>query len=434
MNRRLFFTPPSQILLAAAAGIALSAFFGTVGDASLSWVTLCRCLAASGANLFLIWSRALAVPLILASLILGAVGLEPMRALAKITRRTLAWMAVSSLLAVLAGAAAAFVLPPVRGEWNTLSAVFSRVLDPRLNQNVTLPWGWAALVLLGLGFAYYRNQIEEGPGRMLIRFCQAIMDTLTPLLNWTLRLAPVGVFLLVLMVPVLPQRVNGDMTPALFGSEYTILWYLLKSLIVGWFLFAAVLLPLLFWMLTRIPPWAYLPKLLPAALVAFGSGELEPALPLTMHCVRQELNVSNRVAGVVLSLGAAFQREGLALGLVAVSFCHWRMEPGTGDWRFLVGVLLAGWLLGLASRLVTYPSGSLITILSLSMGGLYKDIFVLLMLSRFVSMGGAAVSVLSHACAAGVIARGEGEFWVPGPPPTPEELQGMKNDLASADN
>ena len=51
----------------------------------------------------------------------------------------------------------------------------------------------------------------------------------------------------------------------------------------------------------------------------------------------------------------------------------------------------------------------------------------------FASMGGAVVSVGSQACAAAIIARSEGEYWVPGPPPDPDELQGLKSNLELAE-
>ena len=430
MLRRLPLPLSLQIALAGIVGFWLGSALTppAVNPAAEPWV-VCRQAAELLGNGFLAWTSALAWPLVASSIILGTVGLEPMRALGSITTQTLLRLALHGGLAVGTGALAAGVFHPdgpVARDASTVTR-FSPVVALRAPTYLLTGSGaWMAFVTLCLGFAYYRNQLDEGPGRLFIRFCQGLDEMLVPLLAATNRLLPWAVFALALGLGL-----GSDQ-----GSARTLdlrLSYGFQSLLLAWAVFGLVVLPVRLWLATRVNPWRVWFAVLPAALFAAAGGSLEAALPLALDAARRRLHVSNRVAGPVLSLGAAFQRDGLALGCAVLLVCQWRALGEPPGWPLFLSGLAGCWLAAFGGNAVL---GTGIVMVGFVAGWFDVGATHLLLdwaLARAVIMGGAALSVYSQTCIAVIIARGEGEYWVPGPPPDPDELQGLKTDLELAE-
>ena len=400
-----------QILLAGILGWAASALLGRLGVSPLGEVFRQGCDWAGA--LFLAWTRALAAPVIVSSIVLGVGNLEAMRGLGRLVGRMAAWIAGGSLLAALVGLGAAlFVrssLPGPEGamEWQGF--------EPLNGQHLLLSYhslGWLGLVLLGLGFGFYRNQIDEGLAKPLWRLCRTMDELLAPLLEKTFRLAPVAVFALLAAAsaPHLARAGQRD--------EVT-LEVTACALAIGWAFYGLAVLPGWLWLRTRIQPWKYLAALAPAIFTALASGSPQAALPLTLDGARRHAGISNRVAGATLPLGAAMGREGMALGWMTVVIClgAWPDFRRAHDFLFVAGLILAAGLTGCGADELTVGAGVLRMWVASGEGISGTDLLLVTALERLVTMGGAAVSVISHACAAAVIAHGEGERGIPAPLP-----------------
>ena len=183
-----------QALLAVALGIVAGLAMGRPDAGPLASVGQQAC-ALVGA-VFVGWMRALAVLSVVSGVVLGLVGLEPMRALKRLLGKTVAWIGASTLLAVAVALWVALGLStrfPAR-EFIRPADFGALARDGRLV--ATLSWGWLGLVALSFGIGYYRNQIEEGHARMLGRFCQGLEEMLDFMLARTRRALPVGLFAL----------------------------------------------------------------------------------------------------------------------------------------------------------------------------------------------------------------------------------------------
>lgn len=408
-------------------GIALGVTLGRSGISRLWAETITR-FFQTGGLIGLAWLQALAVPLIFSSLLLGGVGLEPMRRMNLLAGKTLAWIVGSTLLAVATAFAVALLAAPTFDQKVTFNV---RVGLPGWPEMPPIVWGWLGLVLVSFAFGYYRNQIDEGYGRMFTRFCQGIEAMIAPLLLWTESLVAFSIFCLATSVTAacalqgksLPD-VDSDLVPGLYARS------MLVSLLAAAVYMLA--LSLVVRMVAGVNPWRYL-RFLPSAMLLAASGQsVEAALPLTMHAMNRRAGVSNRVAGVTLSLCAALHRDGIALSWTAVTLCLFSFNPVAESWTNLACIAVVAVVMGCGLSALS-AKGGLFPFLFLSLDGWRHEAQYTFVLGCFIVAVGNAVSVFSQACAAVIIARSEGEYWVPGPPPDPDELQGLKNDLATAE-
>jgi proton glutamate symport protein len=345
------------------------------------------------ARVFLTAGSWLALPLIFASIITGANGLEPMRGVGRVAGKTTLWILGSSGLAALIGVMVARVLKPAIGG----------VVWPGNVTRLPNPAGaelWISGVLVAVAMAVYRNQIEETRARLLLRFATAIDETLTLLLEWARRLIPAGVGVVALSTAAhasSPER-HGGHIPGLVGA-----------LVVGWSVYGLLVLPVALIAFARIRPWRYAGVVGAPVLAALAGGSPAQVFPLTLDCLRTRAGVSHRVSGLVLAGCTALLRDGQALGW-ALAFA-WVISPA--PWAGSGGqIFLGAWLLG-----CTGAAGPAAPVLLCGLvPAIAADLDVLLGMGLLIELAGNAVSVFSQTCAAAVIARSEGECdFLPGP-------------------
>ena len=255
-----------------------------------------------------------------------------------------------------------------------------------------------------MGIGYYRNEIEEGHARLLARFCQGLEETLALMVARTRRWMPVGIF-------ALTAAAAASQAGFAWQSTAGTYWRLLAAPLVGWTVYGLVLLPAVLWGMTRINPWKYLVSMIPAILTALAGRSVESALPLALDAARGQGGISNRIASVVLPVGAAVHRDGLALGWAAVAISLSRHGGTSVDPATLGGILATAWLTGCGAGALTMnaPGLTAAAFLGVSGWGNGEGMLLGLILERMMAMGGAAVSTFSQACATAVIAYSEGE-------------------------
>lgn len=147
--------------------------------------------------------------------------------------------------------------------------------------------------------------------RILVQVIDAAYRVMTEMVRVVLWLAPVGVFSLVAWSIA---RIGFDV----FFDSISI--YIL-TVLIGLAIHALVVLPLLLWLTTKQNPFRYALQMKSALLTAFGTDSSSATLPVTIEASTKEGGVSERVAGLVLPLGATINMDGTALyEAVAVLF------------------------------------------------------------------------------------------------------------------
>ncbi len=146
--------------------------------------------------------------------------------------------------------------------------------------------------------------------RPVVVFFEALLDAVMRLVDWILRLAPLGVFALVAWTVA---RIG-------LGSLFGPLAAYVATVIGGLLFHALVTLPLVLWLFTRYSPWQFAKGMRPALLTAFGTDSSSATLPVTMEAAEAS-GCSRRSSRFVLPLGATINMDGTALyEAVAVVF------------------------------------------------------------------------------------------------------------------
>jgi|TARA_R110002096_G_scaffold193378_2_gene375047 Na+/H+-dicarboxylate symporter len=165
-----------------------------------------------------------------------------------------------------------------------------------------------------MGIALIR--IPKAKSAPVISFFDGINDVIIEIVGFIMILAPYGVFALMASLIV---DITGD-NP---DSAVELLLALLKySLVVigGLLLMVLFFYPMILKTFTKVKYMDFFKALRPAQLLAFTTSSSSATLPVTMKQVEQEIGVSEEISSFVLPLGATINMDGTSLyqGVAAV--------------------------------------------------------------------------------------------------------------------
>ena len=134
-----------------------------------------------------------------------------------------------------------------------------------------------------------------------------INDALLSFILLLMKLAPLGIFCLV------AARFGKAQAEGAFLDELKQIGLYMVTVLTGLGLHALVTLPLIFWFFTRKNPYRFIYQMSQALLTAFSTASSSATLPVTMECAVEKGGVSKRSAEFVLPLGATINMDGTAL-------------------------------------------------------------------------------------------------------------------------
>ena len=384
-------------------GISLNAVFNFVG------------------TLFLNALKMLIVPLIMSSIIVGMMDIEP-DALGRLGYKTLIYYAASSLVAILIGLLVVNMLQPgiadgepvremiglsadtgdvierVEGKGSgDLAEVFIRMIPPNI-VSAAAEGKMLGLIFFSLLFGFFVSRVKGQPGETLKNFWNGLLDVMMQMTEWVMLFAPIGVFALVANV-LMASGLDAFKPLAVFF--FAVLIALAMHLLL--------VMPAVLKFIARVSPAAHFRAMMPALLTAFSTSSSSATLPITIDCVENRAGVSNRVSGFTLPLGATVNMDGTALyECVAAMFiaqAYGLSLDLTTQFTIVLIALLTS--IGVAG----IPSASLvaITIILSAIGLPVEAVGMILVVDRVLDMCRTAVNVFSDSVAAVTIARLEGE-------------------------
>ena len=372
-------------------------------------------------TLFLNALKMLIVPLVMASIIVGMMGLHG-DTLGRLGSKTILYYASTSLIAILIGLFFVNLLQPgivdgvpareIIGLSSQTDEVVNRVGDKSAGDiaevllrmvppNIVTAAAngqMLGLIFFSLIFGFFVSKLQGQAAQVHKDFWQGLLDIMMMMTHLIMKFAPIGVYALVAKV---------IMISGIDAFEPLAMFFVTVILALGVHLL--LFLPAVLRYLARVSPGKHYKAMLPALLTAFSTSSSSATLPITMDCVENRAGVSNQVAGFTLPLGATINMDGTALyECVAAMFIAQAygisLDVSTQFTIVLVALLTSIGVAGI-------PSASLvaITIILAAIGLPLEAIGLILVVDRVLDMCRTSVNVFSDSCAAVTIARLEGE-------------------------
>ena len=283
-----------------------------------------------GGEIFLRLLTMMVVPLVVASVMSGIIGLGDVRKLGRPGALAVLYYLTTTVMAVLVGLVLVNLIQPGVGtiDPETLSALATEgrgvaaaqdqaSLDTILRNLLLMLFtdnlfasaantNLLPLIVFSVIFAGMLTTM----GTRVAAISQMIVqvnDALLAFILLLMRLAPVGIFCLV-TARFGEAQAEGNLMDVLrqTGAYFS-------TVLAGLSLHALVTLPLILWLFTRRNPLRFIYQMSQALLTAFSTASSTATLPVTMECAVSKAGISKRSSEFVLPLGATINMDGTAL-------------------------------------------------------------------------------------------------------------------------
>lgn len=280
--------------------------------------------------------KMIAVPLVLASLVVGVTNLNDMRKLSRMGGKTIAIYMVTTTFAITIGLATVHVMQPgktlpdeTRLELMTsyqeaaggrdqearellerspiqflVDIVPENVVEAASNNSNMLQVVFIAL-LIGIGLM----KIPLQKGAMLIDLFDSLNEVIISVVEIIMKVAPYGVF--ALMASVIVDLAGDDIGQALLLLR-ALGWYCM-AVVIGLLLHVLIVYSTLFKIYSNMKLRDFFRAIRPAILLGFSTSSSAATLPVTMERVEKNLGVNEEVSSFVLPVGATMNMDGTSL-------------------------------------------------------------------------------------------------------------------------
>ena len=282
-----------------------------------------------GGEIFLNLLTMMVVPLVMASVMSGIIGLGDIRKLGRPGGLAVTYYLITTILAVIVGLLMVNLIQPGVG-------VDQTTLDASLAEGQVSTAGREdadlGTILRGLVLMLFTDNLIESAARTsllpLILFSiifagmlttmgtrvQALTEIIVQvneaLLSFILllmKLAPFGIFCLV------TARFGEAQAGGNLGAVLQQTGAYFGTVLAGLGVHAFLTLPLILWIFTRRNPFRFMYQMSQALLTAFSTASSTATLPITMNCAVEKAKVSKQSSDFVLPLGATINMDGTAL-------------------------------------------------------------------------------------------------------------------------
>ena len=311
-----------------------------------------------GGQIFLRLLMMVVVPLVMASVMSGILGLGDVRKLGRPGAVAIGYYFMTTVLAVTTGMIVVNLFAPGEGlDVKTLAVSAESSADSEHIQKVSAnpegPRGLGdifqnlvltlftdnllksmanadllPLIVFSIVFAGMLTTMGER-AKTLMTLIEAANDALLSFVMLLMKFAPIGIFCL-----VAAQFGKFFAAPDPWKQLSGIGLYMI-TVLTGLGIHALIVLPLILWYFTRRNPLIFLRQMSDALLTAFSTASSSATLPVTMECAEKNAGVSRRSTEFVLPLGATINMDGTALYEAAAAIFMAQIYAGVNpDFEF----------------------------------------------------------------------------------------------------
>lgn len=367
------------------------------------------------------------LPLVVSALALAVVELGDLRRLGRVGLRTLLYTLILSSVAVLIGVTLVNALQPGArlgpAKREALKAQYSRdAADSVAKSKAAKPLknmlldiipenplqemvgaldgsskgnGIIAVMFFALLFGAAVAQVGEA-GQTVVKFLEGVFAASMRILDWAMRLAPLGVACLVF---AMTARLGGELL-------VTLAWFVGTALL-GFALQLFVVYPLLLIVVARRRPSEFFRQISEVMLMAFGTSSSNATLPVSLRVAEERLGLPPAVSRFVLTVGATGNQNGTALyeGVVVLFLAQvFGVDLTLGQ---QVLVVLLSVISGVGTAGVPGGSIPMIVLVLHSVGVPGESVAIILGIDRILDMCRTVLNVTGDLALATCVAGGE---------------------------
>lgn len=397
-----------KIIIALFLGVALGSFLSQVyGDSGEIFAeTYLKPLG----DIFLNMISMLIVLLIFSSMTIGITSIHDPQKLGRVGLKTLIFYVSTTAIAISFGVACAYIIKPGVGiglegteaihheQLPDLGSILLAIVPSNpIHAMAKAKPDVLQIIVFSLFLGVSINFAGE-KGRPLLELLESIADVMYRLTSIVMEFAPVGVF--------------GIMTyvAAKFGPG--VLKDLASFLLCNWIACAIQVLLIfggILWM-AKLSPVRFIRGMGDAIVFAFSTNSSSATLPVSLHCIQENLGVSKNISSFVLPLGATVNMNGTGIfqGVAAVFIAQaYGIDLSTGD---LVKVVVTGVLSAIGSAGIPGTGLAMLSVVLSSVGIPPEGILLIAGVDRIREMVSTVVNILGDAVVALYVAKSEGEL------------------------
>ncbi len=257
------------------------------------------------------------VPLILFSVTSGVTSIGDSNTLGRMGVKVFGYYMLTSILAILVGLSLTNLLQPGKGinfsvdsnkfdpstlsQPNSLADVIIRMI-PSNPIKAMADGEILALIFWSIVLGIAITQISDKPKKAIIKGFDYGFELMMKLTQGIISFLPIGVFGL-----IINAIVNSGI------DLFKVIGFYWITIAIGLSIHWLIILPLVFYLFTKINPIKHWKAMSSAFITAFSTSTSLGTLPVTMNCLKKNIGVSNKTSSFVLPLGATINMDGTAL-------------------------------------------------------------------------------------------------------------------------
>lgn len=373
-------------------------------------------------NIFLHAINMIVIPLVFLSTALGISTMGDSKSMGRIAVKTFGFFILTAIVAASLGVVITSVLRPGYGTHGCAMDVAEILNDAQQSSQMTLMDRIAEIVpnnifeafsngeilpiiLFSILLGYFVIHINEERQKTVNATFEAFNDAIMKMTTAIIRLAPIGIFAIVMVLVGKQAGSMAEMKSNLLSLAFFVIVVWIALIVMG-----GMVLPLMVGMMAHVSPLRHLRQIYSALMVAFSTSSSYSALPLIISDAREKFGVSNNIACFTVPLGITFNKVGTIIyECVAVIFVAQAvgMELTAAQQISLIGASIVT-VLGAPS---VPMAGVVVLAILLNAMGLPTDYIGMFMaIDILCDMPKTLLNAYSVSCSAIIVAHSEGEI------------------------
>ncbi len=316
-------------------GLILGLIWGLISTQA-GWNQFTSDFIRPAGTIFVNLLQLIAIPLVLASLVVGVTKLNNITQLSRMGGKTIGIYIVTTICAITIGLISVNLIQPgkalpeetrvelmesyqenvadreetaeqalERGPLQPLVDIVPQNAISAMASNANMLQVVFIALLLGIGLI----QIDKKKSEQLVGFFDAFNDVIIKIVDYIMKIAPYGVFALLAAVII---DLAGDDLGRAMNLLSALGWYSI-AVVVGLILHMVIVYFTLFKIFSTMTLKNFFRGIRPAMLLGFSTSSSAATLPVTMERVEKNLGVEEEVSSFVLPVGATLNMDGTSL-------------------------------------------------------------------------------------------------------------------------